>query len=102
MNVIVQIFRLIYFQSFEVGIANEFFGGNHLKCSLRNDLTLEIDLVDDNTESIQFCEMFKLLNVFSAFQEYFLMLTSEVVVHLLHSGDEVDSRQGQLCEFKVF
>lgn len=54
-------------------------------------MALEVDLVDHNAEPVEFCKVLELQDVLSAFEQNFLVLAGEIVIHLMNSGYEVGS-----------
>ena len=57
MDIIIEIFGMVDFKSFEVGIEDKFMSGDHFVCTKRNNFAFLIDLMNDYAESVKFGEI---------------------------------------------
>ena len=53
--------------------------------------------MDHNAETVQLCKVFKLEDVFPALEQNLLVLSGEVVVHLVDACDEISPGAWQFC-----
>ena len=113
MNIVVQIFRLLYLQPTEIRIFYYFMSWNHFVGTDWDYLAIMLNLIYHNTKSIKLSEIFVSKSiilsskiqwlVFSRdFKEDFLMLSCKIVVYLINFCDKTGFWDWKLSKFKVF